>query len=678
VYVAQGHGLKLFDVSNPAAPILRGSYESAAGITDLVVAGGRAYLGTDGIVILDVSDPAGPNLLRNFSACSSYRLDLVGATLYSASSCGLQIIDVANPQSPRIIGAFAEFGTMLAVSNGVAYTSASYIGYRDWTYYHTWAVDVSNPARPALLYKYIEAGRPPDIWAAGESLYLNGVFIFDLRWPQPPVQVATLDVKSFRDMALVGDVAYVLEYNGLTVFDVSAPAAPVRHGHYTMLGTVDGVRVVGSTLYTYGPYGVQIIDVANPRQPQIIGEYSIRRIEDVEVAGSSAYVVAENGFEILDVSDPVSPTLRSRLRYVPTVDVEVRGTTAYLGNRMCFPAPWMPTGCSQTLSSLSRVDVSNPAGPLVEEDIHSYAPPAESRDSYLWDLDVAGDVFYAALGHGIDVYNQADGSNHVYPGYVWDVEVVDQRLFALTSTELQIYDASDPQALPLLGSLDMSWTLSDLKISGTLAYVASDPHGLRVVSVADPAQPHILASYDAGGAASDLALAGDLVFVAHGQRGAEILRYTGPSETVITLTPAGGSLSSPDGRLTLSFPAGAVSAPVRLTLLDYPRPPYALGLREHAVRTFALTATGADGPLAELAQPYALNLRYTLDQLHAQAVPEATLKLAIWTGGAWQDAPCGICVFSPQTHQLSVSSPTLGTFALRGRPFQSLMPVVQR
>jgi hypothetical protein len=35
-------------------------------------------------------------------------------------------------------------------------------------------------------------------------------------------------------------------------------------------------------------------------------------------------------------------------------------------------------------------------------------------------------------------------------------------------------------------------------------------------------------------------------------------------------------------------------------------------------------------------------------------------------------------VFSPETDQLSVSSPTLGTFTLRGRPFQVLMPVVQR
>jgi hypothetical protein len=59
-------------------------------------------------------------------------------------------------------------------------------------------------------------------------------------------------------------------------------------------------------------------------------------------------------------------------------------------------------------------------------------------------------------------------------------------------------------------------------------------------------------------------------------------------------------------------------------------------------------------------------------------VPESTLGLAVWADGAWQDAPCGICVFSPQTDQLSVSSPSLGTFALRGRPFQVLMPVVQR
>jgi hypothetical protein len=434
------------------------------------------------------------------------------------------------------------------------------------------------------------------------------------------------------------------------------------------------MRAVGSKLYAYGSYGLHIVDIADPRQPRILSQYPAIGIKDIQVAGPLVYT-AGHDFLIIDVSDPLSPTLRGALPYVSAVDLELDGTTAYLGVQFCSPAIWPSSGCAYIFAYHHSVDVSNPAAPTLV-DSYDY-PPSNEYNSYLQGIELAGGGLYAALQKGINVYNLASAESQLYPvGYIRDFEIAGQRLYAVSTTDLQIYAASDPQALPLLGSLDVPAPRT-VEISGSLAYVASETAGVQVVSVADPAQPHLVASYATFGQAVDVKVAGELVFVAEGDAGLEILRYIGPSETVITLTPAGGSLSSPDGRLALSFPAGAVSAPVRLALLEYPRPPHAMGLGEHAVRTFALIATGAGGPLTELDQPYALNMRYTPEQLHAQAVPESTLGLAVWADGAWQDAPCGVCVFSPQTDQLSVSNPTLGTFALRGRPFQVLMPVVQ-
>jgi hypothetical protein len=564
----------------------------------------------------------------------------------------------------------------LTVGNGVAYTTHNYIGYRNWHMHTFRAIDVRNPAHPTLLHESEGSGWPVRLQAEGTLLYVGtpGIPIYDVSNPAAPALVGPVSTWEVTDFAVAGAAAYVLEPGGLTIFDISTPAAPRQRGHYTLLSSVDGVRVVGSTLYAYGPHGVQIIDVADPRQPRILSQYQAGGIRDIQVAGPLVYAAGRD-FLIIDASDPLSPTLRGAMRYVSAVDLELAGATAYLGIQHCSPAIWPGSGCQYIFASHSTVDVSDPAAPTLV-DSHAY-PPSSDYNSYLQDVELADGSLYAALQTGIDAHNLASGESQLYPvGYIRDFELAGQRLYAASTTALQIYDASDPQALPLLGSLDVP-DPRDVEISGTLAYVASDS-GVQVVSAADPAQPHLLASYATFAAASDVEVVGDLIYVAEGEGGLEILRYIGPSETVMTLTPAGGSLSSPDGRLTLSFPAGAVTEPVRLTLLDYPRPPHALSLREHAVRTFALTATGASGSLAELAQPYALTLRYTPAQLHAQAVPESTLGLAIWAGGAWQDAPCETCVFSPQTDQLSVSSPSLGTFALRGRPFQVLMPVVQR
>ena len=66
MWLIRDNGLVIVDVSNPAAPTLKGSYDTAGSSAGVAVAGNYAYVadGDNGLVIVDVSNPAAPTFKR--------------------------------------------------------------------------------------------------------------------------------------------------------------------------------------------------------------------------------------------------------------------------------------------------------------------------------------------------------------------------------------------------------------------------------------------------------------------------------------------------------------------------------------------------------------------------------------------------------------------------------------
>ena len=69
-YVADSvlNGLVIVDVSNPAAPTLKGSYDTTGYSYGVAVEGNYAYVadGDNGLLIVDVSNPAAPTLKGSY------------------------------------------------------------------------------------------------------------------------------------------------------------------------------------------------------------------------------------------------------------------------------------------------------------------------------------------------------------------------------------------------------------------------------------------------------------------------------------------------------------------------------------------------------------------------------------------------------------------------------------
>lgn len=194
--------------------------------------------------------------------------EVVGDTVYlAAESGGLAIVDLSDPTAPSEV-AILDLGPGLLVHRIAVSGTTVYAGLRGsgWA-----AIDVTDPSVPALL------SHEPDV--------------------------------SGQDVAVADDVLYVADVNGVQVFDVADPAAPIALVQDLVLpGSTQTVSVAGDYAYATGlTAGLSILDVADPAATTEVTTLDMDGRGYLAVAGDRAYVSASDGVHIVDIADPTAP-----------------------------------------------------------------------------------------------------------------------------------------------------------------------------------------------------------------------------------------------------------------------------------------------------------------------------------------------------------------------------------
>ena len=206
-------GLQIVDVRNPDQPVLLGSFPAQSATWRLDVVGTRVYLlDWYGIDILDVSDPAAIRSIKREDSftflnnivvagervyaisdwwvmstdldgedlqayllgndCGGVGLDVVGTLVYAADGrCGLFILDASDPTGEGIWREVAHLpirASDVRVAGGVALVSDSETG-------AVIAVDVSNPAQPAIRDRSVIPGWGFDVEVQGDRVFVGGI-----------------------------------------------------------------------------------------------------------------------------------------------------------------------------------------------------------------------------------------------------------------------------------------------------------------------------------------------------------------------------------------------------------------------------------------------------------------------------------------------------------------------
>jgi hypothetical protein len=267
---------EVFDVRDPADPILVGSLAVGNQWASVVISGRYAFLNQlDSLEwtvhVIDVGDPSAPVEVGMFDGVGEIAA-VAGGYAYAVESRGMWILDLTNPMSPVPAGLFeptseCDYLSTLTISGNYAYVTSGTGSPCTEREGHLLVVDISDPAAP------FEVGR---------------------------VKVA--ETTSF-DVAVSGDYAFVassfwvnLYHHVLEVVDVSDPAAPFITAAVDMGAGRSKLTASGRTLYVAwsamnGESDLIVFDVSDPSEPVEIGSLleEVWGLQDIDQRGRFVY-----------------------------------------------------------------------------------------------------------------------------------------------------------------------------------------------------------------------------------------------------------------------------------------------------------------------------------------------------------------------------------------------------
>ncbi len=205
-------GLLIVDVGNSSSPQLVGAASVNGGQgTDVAIANGLAFLaaGNAGLRIFDVSDPEEPDLRGSLNTSGNARgVDVSGdLVLVADDTSGVQVIDVSDPASPLLVGSTHTRGGNSRAANVVVRERLAYVadGSRA-TPGGLRVIDFSEPTTPFVAGSTGDAfgltgvALERDFAVTSDFLFANAVPIFNVA-NRSPVFTSALDFSgapSFR------------------------------------------------------------------------------------------------------------------------------------------------------------------------------------------------------------------------------------------------------------------------------------------------------------------------------------------------------------------------------------------------------------------------------------------------------------------------------------------------
>ncbi len=321
-------------------------------------------------------------------------------------------------------------------------------------------------------------------------------------------------------VAASGQYAYVTDFSGFSVLDISTPGAPVLRGHLLLPDSADhagGMVVSGNRVYLPWSSGVfsaksakatttggfRVVDVSNPANPQLIASYAAPGgVTGLAVRDGIAYVpwvvvdvssyVNYGGLQLLDISDPASPAILGECNTGASMGVVLNGNKAYVPR----------------FGGMCIVDITSSAAPTVVGAYNSGAVISVS-----WDLALSGTTA---------CFVQTKTTN-----------------LSTCSYTLEVLNVSDPAAPSLLGSCALSSfngiivDVMALALSGNRVFVANNEAGLQVVDVSNAASPQLVVSRLMPSEVSGIALSGSTAYLSSGLAGLSVVNMADPADPVL-------------------------------------------------------------------------------------------------------------------------------------------------
>lgn len=395
-------------VADPSLAAVLGSFEFDDPVRRVAMRGSLACVAFDfeGIAVVDIVDPLDPRLVGRvrgpFEEGSSVDIELTDgrAFLSLEDSGGLLICNIDGPTTPTRVGRFAMSpGDVFGMDHqdDILYFADSLAGVR--------LMDISDGANPVFL----STATPQVIFGNGGGFDRDMVYTVPPPdgppGPPRPVFIPTFAV----DVDVVGPNAFTLALgDGLFNYSVADLLAPNPLDFITFDGAPERLFASPTTVFVPdGPDGTFVIDVRDPSEPTPVTRYTEPPTRGARMAvdGTVLYVLnpegSANRLFIYNVFSPDLPGLISSvlLPCDPSDIVFDEGTIAL-------------AGCDLTL-----VDVANPLQPKLISQTEFFLDREPERVAFHDSLAVLSN------GKGLYAFDVSDKTN---PKFIGSAKAVDQ------------------------------------------------------------------------------------------------------------------------------------------------------------------------------------------------------------------------------------------------------------
>lgn len=537
VFVGSGAGVIIFDATDPYNLIKLSEVHARALVDDIHYDPdyGWLYLSAyfSGLEVWDVNDLENP-----------YRLSRIGTTGLARGGVYLPPIPEIPGQTPTVF--------MVTVADGIDVISVSWEGQPTF-------ITNENLTGSLLIW---------DSYGKGDTLFLptgnGGTKAIDVSSPW----ISNLFTVSgaATSIASVNDLLYVVDYSsGLKIHDISTIPSSL-YGQVSLPGfpyrlclADDYVYVANSTTNPGG--GVNIIDAADPENPELVGEYPAGQTFICGNSGASFSTGSMDGLVALDLADKTNPVFASNYELALSAnDIAVKNDLAYMGNNgfrvfdvsdksnpvqigyhdtdgsLVKAKMDVAVMCPKSMGSSNKVNIMDVSDPFNPQQYAFLTAPYMT-----YDLDVKGTTAYIACWwDGIRVVDFSDPENPGWgnhtmgwysgatPGEQWlycqALDVSGDYLYAVDygpfededTRGIYVFDISDPLD-PQLAKRFEEYTgkANDIEVSEGFAYIADSEGGLSIVSVEDPLNPFQVSYLALGDVAYAVDVFGTYAFVAN-------------------------------------------------------------------------------------------------------------------------------------------------------------------
>lgn len=242
----------------------------------------------------------------------------------------VRVVDIIDPANPKLHGQTIHptntpfYG--MAVKDRCLYVAGGLLGMH--------MLDISAMADPIQkgVCNLPGAAWCQDVFTTDNLLYAadgaNGIKILDISSPFDPKMISSIDTPTgAREVIVQNGFAYVADYHGLTIIDVTNSSAPKLVANLRLLAM--GLKVQGDYCYVASsPNGMSIVDISNPPAPVIVAtvpnapEAIYPATVRVDVKSNRAVKAnASGGIEVVDITTPSTPVRISHTQVATIYDV---------------------------------------------------------------------------------------------------------------------------------------------------------------------------------------------------------------------------------------------------------------------------------------------------------------------------------------------------------------------